>query len=66
MGARPLSRLIQEKLKKPLASEILFGKLEDGGRVEVRIKDDDVVFEFKKASAPERESQPVSRETRRG
>ena len=66
MGARPLARLIQDKLKKPLAEEILFGKLEDGGRVEVRIKNDDIEFEFKKALVPERESQPVSRENRRG
>jgi ATP-dependent Clp protease ATP-binding subunit ClpA len=66
MGARPLARLIQDKLKKPLASEILFGKLENGGRIEVRLKDDDIVFEFKKALVPERESEPVSRETRRG
>jgi len=33
MGARPMSRLIQEKLKKPLAEEILFGALASGGGV---------------------------------
>lgn len=73
MGARPLARIIQDKIKKPLAEEILFGKLENGGRVEVRIKDDEIIFEIssaapesKKASNLERESQPVSRDNRRG
>jgi ATP-dependent Clp protease ATP-binding subunit ClpA len=37
MGARPMNRLIQEKLKKPLAEKILFGELEGGGEVEVGI-----------------------------
>jgi ATP-dependent Clp protease ATP-binding subunit ClpA len=36
-GARPMSRLIHDKIKKPLASEILFGKLADGGSVTVEI-----------------------------
>ena len=66
MGARPLARLIQDKIKKPLAEEILFGKLEDGGRVEVLVKNDELVFEFKKALAPKRESETVSKGTRRG
>ena len=35
MGARPMARLIQEHLKKPLADELLFGKLSMGGHVEV-------------------------------
>ena len=38
MGARPLSRVIQEELKKPLAEELLFGKLAKGGIVKVRVK----------------------------
>jgi len=37
MGARPLSRVIQEHIKKPLANEILFGKLRKGGVVKVTI-----------------------------
>jgi ATP-dependent Clp protease ATP-binding subunit ClpA len=37
MGARPMARLIQEKLKKPLANEILFGKLQHGGCVTVSL-----------------------------
>lgn len=39
MGARPMARLIQEKLKKPLAEKILFGDLEHGGKVSVDSKD---------------------------
>ncbi|MCY4054206.1 MAG: ATP-dependent Clp protease ATP-binding subunit ClpA [Hyphomicrobiales bacterium] len=38
MGARPLARVIREHVKKPLADEILFGGLVDGGRVVVRVK----------------------------
>src|SRR5260370_32710658 len=33
MGARPMARVIQEHIKKPLADEVLFGKLKNGGRV---------------------------------
>ena len=39
MGARPLARVIQEQIKKPLAEELLFGKLAKGGLVKVGIKD---------------------------
>ncbi|WP_115718505.1 ATP-dependent Clp protease ATP-binding subunit ClpA [Gallaecimonas mangrovi] len=42
MGARPMSRVIQEHLKKPLANELLFGKLADGGKVTVTVADDDL------------------------
>ena len=49
-GARPLSRLIQEKIKKPLAEELLFGKLEHGGTVKVLVKgkgpDSELAFEY--------------------
>ncbi|MEM9288720.1 MAG: ATP-dependent Clp protease ATP-binding subunit ClpA [Pseudomonadota bacterium] len=45
-GARPLGRLIQEKIKKPLADEILFGKLVGGGEVTVRVKDKELHFEI--------------------
>ncbi|QQM32427.1 ATP-dependent Clp protease ATP-binding subunit ClpA [Martelella lutilitoris] len=41
MGARPLSRVIQEHIKKPLANEILFGKLKKGGVVRVDVKTDE-------------------------
>ena len=46
LGARPIARLINEKIKKPLAHEILFGKLEKGGRVGVVVKDDELEFTF--------------------
>ena len=39
MGARPLSRVIQEHIKKPLAEELLFGALAKGGVVRVSVKD---------------------------
>ncbi|MGY6519602.1 MAG: ATP-dependent Clp protease ATP-binding subunit ClpA [Lysobacteraceae bacterium] len=39
MGARPMARVIQEKIKRPLADELLFGKLVGGGRVTVDVRD---------------------------
>jgi ATP-dependent Clp protease ATP-binding subunit ClpA len=47
-GARPLARVIQEHIKKPLADEILFGKLKDGGTVRVLLdrEKDALAFEF--------------------
>ncbi len=44
MGARPLGRLIQDELKRPLSEEILFGRLEHGGLVRVIVKDDKPYF----------------------
>jgi ATP-dependent Clp protease ATP-binding subunit ClpA len=46
MGARPMARLIKEKIKKPLANELLFGELENGGHVKVTAKDDELKMEF--------------------
>jgi ATP-dependent Clp protease ATP-binding subunit ClpA len=46
MGARPMGRVIQEQLKKPLANELLFGTLVDGGTVKVSLKDDALVYEY--------------------
>ncbi|MDP3705448.1 MAG: ATP-dependent Clp protease ATP-binding subunit ClpA [Legionellaceae bacterium] len=40
MGARPMARLIQENIKKPLAEELLFGKLANGGHVSLSMRDD--------------------------
>jgi len=45
MGARPLARVIQEHIKKPLAEELLFGKLAKGGVVRVSVADDKLVLE---------------------
>ena len=47
MGARPLSRLIQEKVKKPIAEEILYGVLEKGGTVDVSLKKGELNFKYK-------------------
>jgi len=41
-----MSRLVQEKIKQPLAEELLFGKLVNGGEVKVRIKDNAPAFEI--------------------
>jgi len=41
MGARPMARVIQENVKKPLADEVLFGKLKDGGHVRVIIREEE-------------------------
>jgi ATP-dependent Clp protease ATP-binding subunit ClpA len=43
-GARPLDRLVQDEVKRPLGDELLFGKLEKGGRVEVDVEGGKVVF----------------------
>ena len=51
-GARPLARVIQEHIKKPLAEELLFGKLVKGGSVKVALKDDKLDFEYTEASLP--------------
>ncbi|GAC1344764.1 MAG: ATP-dependent Clp protease ATP-binding subunit ClpA [Acetobacteraceae bacterium] len=51
-GARPLGRVIQEYIKKPLAEELLFGRLVKGGSVKVTLKDDKLEFEFTEAAAP--------------
>ena len=46
MGARPMARVIQEQLKKPLANEILFGRLLHGGDVKVSLKNDELFFDY--------------------
>ena len=47
MGARPLGRVIQEHIKKPLAEELLFGKLSKGGVVKVALKGDELDLQIK-------------------
>ncbi|MDP1663804.1 MAG: ATP-dependent Clp protease ATP-binding subunit ClpA [Methylobacter sp.] len=44
MGARPMARLIQEKIKKPLANDLLFGELAHGGHVRIYVKDNELNF----------------------
>ena len=54
MGARPMARLISENVKKPLADEILFGKLSRGGRVRVILDEKgDLAFEFESKESKE-------------
>jgi len=52
MGARPMTRVIQEKLKKPLAEDLLFGSLTKGGHVTISVKDDKLVFETTSKNLP--------------
>jgi len=51
-GARPMARLIQTEVKRPLADEILFGRLRDGGRVTIDTGADGLAFDY--APLPER------------
>ncbi len=51
-GARPLARIIQEHVKKPLAEELLFGKLVKGGLVRVDMVDDGLVFDIGEEPKP--------------
>ncbi|MFM5907682.1 MAG: ATP-dependent Clp protease ATP-binding subunit ClpA, partial [Novosphingobium sp.] len=70
-GARPMARLIQEKVKQPLAEELLFGKLAHGGEVHVSVKDDGLAFELTpsppkldrkaKAKAEAKEAAPLAK-----
>ena len=52
-GARPLARVIQEHIKKPLADEILFGRLVRGGHVKVELVDGKLAFEIDAEGAPD-------------
>ncbi|NIJ69903.1 ATP-dependent Clp protease ATP-binding subunit ClpA [Xanthomonas sp. 60] len=45
MGARPMARVIQDKVKRPLADELLFGKLVNGGRVTIDVRENELVVE---------------------
>jgi ATP-dependent Clp protease ATP-binding subunit ClpA len=51
-GARPLARVIQEHIKKPLAEELLFGRLAKGGAVRVTMKEGRLSFEYTEAALP--------------
>ena len=52
MGARPLGRVIQEHIKKPLAEELLFGKLTKGGLVHIGVKDGAIVLTYEEHAKP--------------
>jgi len=46
MGARPLEKLIQKVIKKPLSQQILFGKLQQGGKVMIKLENNEIKFDF--------------------
>lgn len=46
MGARPMARLVQERVKAPLAEELLFGRLANGGYVRLAVRDGDLVLDI--------------------
>ncbi len=52
MGARPLARTIQEFVKKPLAEELLFGRLSKGGAVKIGVAENKLTFEYEPARRP--------------
>lgn len=54
MGARPLSRIIQERIKQPLAEEILFGRLKNGGLVSIDYKNEEMTFAYEPLSKKKR------------
>lgn len=52
MGARPMARLIQQHIKKPLAEELLFGRLEQGGHLIIHLENDELAFEIESKEVP--------------
>ena len=50
MGARPMARLIQNAINKPLAEELLFGKLANGGSILIYVKDKELSFKFEESN----------------
>ncbi len=59
MGARPMARIIKENIKRPLAEELLFGRLSNGGSVFVTARDDKLEFEIEEAGTKERAQEDV-------
>jgi len=57
MGARPMLRLVQSKIKKPLAEDILFGKLVNGGDVNVTVKDNDIELDIESPENKNKEAE---------
>jgi ATP-dependent Clp protease ATP-binding subunit ClpA len=52
MGARPMARLVEQKLKKPLAEAMVFGSLIEGGTALADVEDDDIVLSFYDTNGP--------------
>jgi ATP-dependent Clp protease ATP-binding subunit ClpA len=55
-GARPMSRMVQQKIREPLAEELLFGNLQNGGTVVVDMKDGNIVLETKPSTPIEKDA----------
>ncbi|MBJ2159139.1 ATP-dependent Clp protease ATP-binding subunit ClpA [Variovorax sp. IB41] len=67
MGARPMQRLIQDTIRRALADELLFGRLTDGGRLEVDLDDkDEVLLDIQPLSKKEGKSKPEAEEAATG
>ena len=67
MGARPMQRLIQDTIRRALADELLFGRLTDGGRLEVDLDDkDEVLLDIQPLSKKEGKSKPEAEEAAAG
>ena len=69
MGARPMARVIQENVKKPLADEVLFGKLKDGGHVRVVVREEEgkpaLGFEYQEGPVMPKPEQDVAKRVKR-
>ena len=61
MGARPMGRLIQEKIRRPLADELLFGKLANGGSVLVTVEDGKLKLESRSAAEEAKDTTTAAR-----
>jgi len=57
MGARPMARVIKEQIKRPLAEELLFGRLAKGGHVTIGVEGDELTFSIEGAEAEETEAE---------
>ena len=65
-GARPLARVIQESIKKPLSEELLFGKLAKGGHVSVGVKAGELTFRIESAEELNRKEQADKKKQKKG
>lgn len=63
-GARPLDRVIQEQIKRPLSEEVLFGTLDKGGIAIVDAKNDELVFEFKAKTTAKKAKKKTTKTTK--
>lgn len=64
-GARPLSRVIQDNIKKALADELLFGKLKKGGVVQVSLKDNNLTFDIRTEELKEKSVKSKRKQTKK-